>query len=50
MVNEQREKKNRMSRAESFTAPLFPHRVSLAFGYEEGLPADGRALAMITKC
>ena len=50
MVNEHREKKNRMSRTESISPLLFPHRVSLAFGYDEGLPADGRALALIAKC
>jgi hypothetical protein len=50
MINEQRDEKNRMSRSESVTAPLFPHRISLAFGYEEGLAADGRALALIAKC
>ncbi len=50
MINEQREEKNLMSRSESVNAPLFPHRISLAFCCEEGLAADGRALALIAKC
>jgi hypothetical protein len=39
-----------MSPSESINAPLFPHHISLAFGYEEGLATDGRALALIAKC
>jgi hypothetical protein len=50
MINEQRKEKNSMSRSKSINAPLFLHRISLAFGYEEGLAADGRALALIAKC
>ena len=37
-------------RTESIDKPLFQHRVSLAFGYADGLAADGRALATIIKC
>ena len=50
MVELQRGKASRMSRVESISAPLFPHRMSLAFGHDEGLAADGRALALIAKC
>ncbi len=39
-----------MSHSESVNAPLFPHRISLAFGYEEGLAANGRSLTLIAKC
>ena len=50
MINEQRNKKNRTSRTESIATPLFPHRLLLAFSYEEGLSADGRAIALIAEC
>ncbi len=35
MINELCEEKSSMSRSESIIAPLFPHCVSLAFGYEK---------------
>jgi hypothetical protein len=50
MVELQRGKASRMSRVESISAPLFPHRMTIAFGHDEGLAADGRALALIAKC
>jgi hypothetical protein len=50
MINDQRHKRDVASRTESIDKPLFPHRVSLAFGYADGLAADGRALANIIKC
>jgi hypothetical protein len=50
MINDQRHKRDIASRTESIDKPLFPHRVSLAFGYADGLAADGRALATIIKC
>ena len=50
MIADQRDKRDVASRTESIDKPLFPHRVSLAFGYADGLAADGRALATIIKC
>ena len=50
MIAEQRDKRDVASRTESIDKQIFPHCVSMTFGYADGLAADGRALATIIKC
>jgi hypothetical protein len=50
VIADQRSKRTIGSRAENAEKPFFPHRLSLALGYDEGLAVDGRAIALIVKC